>query len=133
MLPRKTKIFPIDAVMSTLTGVLVSESGIGGVYDVLNWMTGESVYTHQIPRISREARPVLLAEYPYMQAAIEESEQVNGDNWRDWLATWTDRYGTEIAVPVMNIAEHERIDAKSELVEMIHPDRVLFFDGKGSK
>ena len=125
MADRKTKTFPIDAVMSTLTGFLVSESGIGCVYEVLNWMTGESVYTHQIPRISREARPVLLAEYPDMQAAIDEAEQVNGENWRDWLATWTERYGTEIAVPVMNIAEHERIDPMSELAEMVPPDRII--------
>ncbi|MBB3411274.1 hypothetical protein FHT87_005227 [Rhizobium sp. BK316] len=125
MADRKTKTFPIDAVMSTLTGFLVSESGIGCVYEVLNWMTGESVYTHQIPRISREARPVLLAEYPDMQGAIDEAKQVNGENWRDWLATWTERYGTEIAVPVMNIAEHERIDPMSELAEMVPSDRII--------
>lgn len=125
MAERKTKLFPIDSVMSTLTGFLVSERGIVCVYEVLNWMTGESVMTHQIPRISREARPVLLAEYPDMQAAIDEAEQVNGDNWLDWLATWRERYGTEIAVPVMNIAEHERIDPMSELVGMVHPDRIV--------
>lgn len=127
---RKTKLFPIDAVMSTLTGVLVSENGIGGVYEVLNWMTGESVYTHQIPRISHEARPVMIALYPDMQAAIEEAAHVNGQNWRQWLATWTDRYGAEIAVPVMNIAEHERIDPMSELAEKVSPDRIITIRGE---
>lgn len=122
---RQTKTFPIDAVMSTLTGILVSESGIGCVYEVLSWMTGESVYTHQIPRISREARPVLLAEFPNMQTAIDEAQQVSGENWRDWLAVWTERYGTEIPVPVMNIAEHERVDPVSELAEMVGPDRII--------
>jgi hypothetical protein len=121
----KTKIFPVEAVMSTVTGFLVSEGGIGCVYEVLNWMTGESVYTHQIPRICREAVPVLLALYPNMQAAIDEAEQVNADNWRDWIAKWKDRYGDEIAVPLMNIAEHERIDPMSELVEMVSPERII--------
>lgn len=125
MAERKTKSFPIAAVMSTVTGILVSEDGIGCVYEVLNWMTGESVYTHQIPRISREAQPVILALYPDMQAAIEEADQVNGDNWREWLATWTERYGEVIAVPVMNIAEHERIDPMSELAEKVSPDRII--------
>lgn len=115
--------------MSTVTGVLVSEDGIGCVYEVLNWMTGESVYTHQIPRISREARPVMLALYPNMQSAIEEAERVNGENWREWLAIWTERYGEEIAVPVMNIAEHERIDPMSELAEIVHPDRIITIGG----
>ncbi|TCM56192.1 hypothetical protein C8J36_103564 [Rhizobium sp. PP-F2F-G48] len=120
-----TKIFPVDAVMSTVTGILVSEAGIGCIYEVLNWMTGESVYTHQIPRISREAAPVLIALYPDMQSAIDEASQVNGDNWREWLATWRARYGDEIAVPVMNIAQHERIDPMSELVEMVSPERIV--------
>lgn len=111
--------------MSTVTGILVSENGIGCVYEVLNWMTGESVFTHQISRISREAVPVILALYPDMQIAIDEAEQVNSENWRDWLATWKGRYGDEIAVPVMNIAEHERIDPVSELAEMVPPDRVI--------
>jgi len=125
MADRRTKNFPVDAVMSTVTGILVSEDGIGCVYEVLNWMTGESVYTHQIPRISREAVPVVLALYPDMQAAIDEAEQVNSDNWRDWLSTWKGRYGDEIAVPVMNIAEHERIDPMSELAEKVSPDRII--------
>ncbi|RKD69019.1 hypothetical protein [Rhizobium sp. WW_1] len=121
----KTKSFPIDAVMSTITGVLVSENGIGCIYEMLNWMTGDSVFTHQIPRISREAVPVMLAIYPEMQAAIDEAKQVNGDNWREWLTTWRQRYGDEIAVPVMNIAEHERIDPLSELAEKVSPDRII--------
>jgi hypothetical protein len=132
MADRRTKLFPVDAVMSTVTGILVSQGGIGCVYEVLNWMTGESVYTHQIPRISREAVPVMLSLYPDMQAAIDEADQVNGDNWRDWLATWTGRYGAEIAVPVMNIAEHERIDALSELAEVVHPDRIITIGGAQS-
>lgn len=130
MTERSTKNFPIDAVMSTVTGILVCEDGIGCVYEVLNWMTGESVMTHQIPRISREAQPVLLAMYPEMQAAIDEAEQVNGQNWREWLVTWTGRYGASIAVPVMNIAEHERIDPISELAEHAHPNRILTVDPK---
>jgi hypothetical protein len=125
MVDRRTKTFPIAAVMSTVTGILVSEDGIGCVYEVLNWMTGESVYTHQIPRISRETVPVILALYPDMQAAIDEAEQVNGENWREWLARWTERYGAEISVPVMNIAEHERIDPMSELAEMVPPDSII--------
>lgn len=124
------KAFPIDAVMSTVTGILVCEDGIGCVYEVLNWMTGECVYTHQIPRISREAQHVLLGLHPEMQAAIDEACQVNGENWRQWLATWTERYGAEIAVPVMNIAEHERIDPMSELAEHVHPDRILTINPK---
>lgn len=42
----QTKEFPTADVLSTITGMLMGK--IQGVYEVLNWMTGESVYTHQM-------------------------------------------------------------------------------------
>lgn len=77
----ETKAFPTADVLSTITGRLMGE--IGGVYEVLNWMTGESVFTHQIPRISREAVPVVLTLHPELRTAIDEAEQVNTENWRE--------------------------------------------------
>ncbi|TPM37019.1 hypothetical protein [Mesorhizobium sp. B2-3-2] len=117
-----TKEFPTRDVLSTITGVLMGE--IGGVYQVLNWMTGESVYTHQIPRISREAQPVIIALHPELAPAIAEAENVTQDNYTTWRDTWEDRYGLTIAVPKMTIAEHERIDPLSELAEKVSPDRI---------
>lgn len=119
----ETKLFPTCDVMSTITGHLVG--GIHGIYEVLEWMTGESVYTHQIPRIAREARPVVLAMHPHLAGAIEEAEQVNSDTWRYWLQTWQDRYGLEIAVPKFTADTHERIDPLSELAEKVHPDKII--------
>jgi hypothetical protein len=119
-----SKEFPIGAVLSVVTGRLVSENHIDGVYEVLNFMSGESLFTHQLPRVSREAEPIILAMHPHLAEAKIEAEQVNGENWRQWLDTWTARYGKTIAVPRMNIAEHERIDALSELAEMVPPDRI---------
>lgn len=104
----QTKEFPSDAVFSTITGRLMGE--IGGVYEVLNWMTGESVYTHQLPRISREAQAVMVAKQPSLQQAIDEAKQVTPENFREWLDRWIDRYGPVIAVPKMAIDDHERID-----------------------
>lgn len=121
----ETRSFPTADVLSTVTGILVSEGGIGGVYAVLNWMTGESVYTHQIPRISREAAPSVLAAHPELAAAYEEAKSVNRDNWREWLATWTARYGEAIAVPRFNLDQHERIDPLSELAEHVHPEKII--------
>ena len=124
MTDRKTQAFPTGAVNSVMTGYLVSENHMQGIYEVLNWMTGESVFTHQIPRISEEARPVILALHPHLLPVMDECTNVNGDNWKQWLQTWKDRYGDEITVPRMNIAEHERIDPISELAEKVHPSRI---------
>jgi hypothetical protein len=51
------KEFPTAEVLSAITGHLVCE--IGGVYRVLNWMTGENLFTHQLPdwlRVESEIR-----------------------------------------------------------------------------
>lgn len=117
-----TKEFATRDVLSTVTGRLMGE--IGGVYEVLNWMTGESVFTHQIPRISREAVPVVLAMHPTLQQAIDEAEQVTPENFKTWRDTWEDRYGPTIAVPKFSADTHERIDPMSELAETFPPDKI---------
>jgi hypothetical protein len=121
----QTKDFPTLDVLSTATGVLVSEGGIGGVYEVLNWMTGESVFTHQIPRIGREAAPVLLAAHPTLAAAYQEAKQITPKNWRWFASLWLGRYGATIAVPKFMPVDHEKIDPLSELVEKVHPDNII--------
>lgn len=117
------KEFPIGAVLSVVTGLRLSED-MADIGAVLRWMTGESTFTHQVPRVFGEAEPIILAMHPHLAEAKAEAEQVNGENWRQWLDTWTARYGKTIAIPQMNIAEHERIDPLSELAEMMPPDRI---------
>lgn len=122
----ETQAFPTADVLSTITGRLMGD--IGGVYRVLEFMTGHPVFTHQIPRISREATPVAVALHPTLAQACTEAEQVTPDNYRDWLATWLDRYGPEITVPRMDREQHEDIDPLSELAEKIHPDRIIVIE-----
>lgn len=124
----KIKEFPTRDVLSTITGRLMGD--IGGVYQVLNWMTGESVYTHQLPRISREAVPVILAHTPELAGAIEEAEDVTPENYLQYRDSWEKRYGATLSVPKMTIAEHERIDPLSELAEKVSPDRTIVIGAK---
>jgi len=120
---KRTTSFPTVDVLSTITGMLVGS--IGGVYEVLNWMTGESVFTHQLPRISREAQPVIVAMHPTLQQAVDEAEQVTPENWTAWRDLWLERYGPTIEVPKMNHHEHERVDPLSEAAEHFRPDQII--------
>lgn len=119
---REVREFATADVLSTVTGRLMSS--MDGIYQVLNWMTGESVFTHQIPRISREARPVIIAMYPLLQQAVDEAEQVTRENWQRWRQTWEDRYGPTIAIPKFSADAHERIDPMSEALEHFPPDKI---------
>lgn len=117
------KEFPTADVLSTITGRLMGD--IGGVYKVLSWMTDGPVWTHQLPRIGREAMPVLVNLHPALQKAVDEADQVRPDNWQEWREKWLDRYGPTISVPRFNADQHEPIDPLSELVEKVHPDRIV--------
>ena len=37
-----------------------------GVYEILNFLTGDDLYTHQIPRAMRECRPWLASQFPQL-------------------------------------------------------------------
>lgn len=119
------KQFHIADILSITTGILVSQELIGGVYKILNWMTGENIYTHQIPRASREAAPILLSKYPALADVQSDAESVNPDNHAHFIAKMEQRFGKMLAVPQMNLHQHERIDALSELVEKVHPNKIL--------
>ncbi len=117
-----SKAFPTCAVLSAITGRLVCD--IGSVYEVLNFMTGESLFTHQLPRVSREAWAFMVKKRPDLQQAYDEAKtQVNKDNWQGWAKTWSERYGATMEVCRMGIEDHESIDPLSEIAEMVSPER----------
>lgn len=65
-----TKTFPLRVVLTVTTGRLLTEgkgprdNGIGDLYEILNWITGDSLYTHQLPRAGKACRPWLLKCFP---------------------------------------------------------------------
>lgn len=129
MAARRTKNFPIGDVITMMTGIIVSETGLRGFYQVASWMTGENVASHQLSRISSEGGPAILGMHPHLAPIMDEVRQVTPDNWRQWLDDWEERYGHEVAVPYMNITEHERIDPMSELADKVPPHKIINFGG----
>ena len=115
--------FHLGDVLSITTGRLVSPSVMDGVYAICEHLAGEAVWTHQLPRVADEARPVLLKLYPEL-ASIDHSG-VTQDNCCEWLAGQVERYGETRVVPRLSADEHESIDPLSEAVEMVPPDRIL--------
>ena len=63
---RETKKFHIGDVLSITTGLLVSPDHIGGVYQILNYMTRDNLFTHQLGRAADECKPYLLKQFPWL-------------------------------------------------------------------
>lgn len=60
------KEFHISDVLSITTGRLVSNRHVEGVYDILNYMIDDDLYTHALPRACDECKPQLKADYPQL-------------------------------------------------------------------
>lgn len=120
----EAKGFHLGDVLSITTGRLVSPRHMEGVYDILNWMTGESLYTHQLPRVAREAKPVLLAALPQL-AAVEVPDFPGPERVAAWLAGQVALYGETLPVPKLTADQHESIDPMSELAEKVNPDKII--------
>lgn len=116
----KTVEFHLGDILSITTGRLVSLSHMGGIYALLNHMTGDNLMTHQLPRASRECRPALLAQFPDL-AAIEAPEFTDEAHVWWWLAEQVEDHGETREVAPLPAGDHTRIDPLTEL-RMIRPD-----------
>lgn len=64
-----TKDFDIADILSVITGCLLSPS-MTNVYVILNYLTDDNLFTHQLPRARDFAVPVLAVKFPDL-AAVE--------------------------------------------------------------
>jgi hypothetical protein len=117
-----SKAFHLGDILTVTTGGrLVSPRHMEGVYDILNWMTGESLMTHQLPRALRECEGPLLAQHPDL-AGVSVPE-VFGDGTREsaelavdaWLAEQVAVYGEMREVEPLNPDDHTHIDPLTEI------------------
>ena len=107
-----TKDFHLGDILSITTGRLVSPRHMDGIYDLLNFMTGDSLFTHQLPRACEGP---LLAQHPDL-AAIEVPEEFSGEEGvRAWLAEQVARYGETRKVAPLHADDHTRIDPLTEM------------------
>lgn len=79
------KSFHIGDILSITTHHLVSHDHIGGVYNLLDWMTDESLMTHQLGRASDVALPYLLQEFPFLEVIKYPTGMVEKDAIFDWV------------------------------------------------
>ena len=120
----ETKDFHIGDILSITTGKLVSPRHMKGVYDILDWMTGESLFTHQLPRVGREAKPILLAMHPQL-ARVDENAEINPGNIDAWLASRVAEFGEVLPVPKFDGDQHKTIDALTELAAKVPAEKII--------
>jgi hypothetical protein len=117
----ETRDFHIGDILSITTDRLVSPEHIGGVYKILDWMTGESLMTHQLPRASRECAPLLKAQHPDLSEIVVPDSINSEETLLFWLAEVTEVYGVTRPVAKLRPEDHTSIDPIAE-IKMMRPD-----------
>ena len=115
--------FHIGTILSITHDRLVSPEGIGGIYEILNFMTDDNLYTHVLPRAGHVCKPALLEQHPQLAAA--DSSNVDTENWREWLADRVEEFGETLPVQPLPASAWEKDDPIEELMDMVGPEKII--------
>lgn len=101
------------------------------LYEALNFMTGDNLFTHQLPRAGRECAGPIREQLPWLgdPLVIELISMANKDNAKEILADLGREYGAEFEVEPLPKGRHEHIDPITELAEMTDAPIVAVVSG----
>lgn len=130
-----TKAFSLGQILSITTGRLCCD--MGGIYDILNHITGDNLFTHVLPRASKFAKPMLLELFPKLEAAATEASMERMDTllsinpqrpmkgieqWLDWVRN---EHGLESVYGLPCYGDRWlSLDPIAEAVAMVGEDKV---------
>lgn len=120
-----TQYFDLGTILSITTSKLLTK--MDNVYKILDYMTGDRLFTHQLPRVNREMAPVILAQHPQLKDI--DASGVNTENWSDFLAEQEKRFGKTLPIAPCGLFEHKKIDPQEELESMVAPNRIIIMAG----
>lgn len=90
------KEFDLATILSITTGRLLCP--IDNVYEILNHMTDDNLYTHQLPRAREICGPVLVLRFPFLADIIYPEELVSINEINAFLDKWTAFVGNSFSV-----------------------------------
>lgn len=114
--------FPLDEVLTISTGRLVARRHMEAVYDVLNHLTGDNLFTHQLPRALDACLPLVLAQHPDLAEITGEQVPADAEHIWPWVEAMEAKYGkTRSLTPV---ADWEHRDPIEEACDMVGAEKV---------
>jgi hypothetical protein len=111
------KQFHLGDILSITTGKLLSQSKMDGVYNILNFMTGEELYTHQLGRAAEVCRPYLLAYFPEFKDVNWEKD--SGVPVMAWLDVNCKAFGELHLVTQLPEGVYTSVDVLTELCNLL--------------
>lgn len=114
--------FDLADVLSITTGILLSDRKMDGVYDILNFMVGEDLFSHQLPRARDAVLPSLLQQFPQLADVVVpkfDTPEAIGP----WLQTQRDLFGDTFEVSPTPNAMFENQNPITEFYGMMSKEK----------
>ena len=121
------KAFPTEAVISAASGFLLCD--FDKVHEISEYMAGEPVWTHQLPRVGQEIGVAIRVRHPELAPTLDECSQITPENYQQMRDRFIERHGPTIEISPLSADQHESREPISELAEMVPPDRILSIVG----
>jgi hypothetical protein len=127
------KEFRLREILTVTTGIILAGPGIDCVYKILNHLTGDSLFTHQLSRVCREVKPLIIEQIPILSdSCLEKSMQTLNellDKTEDrqgkvdiiahYMSALERAFGEYHKLRVLPDGSYNRIEPISELAEMM--------------
>lgn len=110
-----TRLFSTGAILSITTDIMCVRE-MNAIYDILNYLTQDNLFTHQLPRAARVARPWLVKQHPW--ALIPEND-ISGKNCLKLVQKFSKEHGSNHAVATMPDGVWAHQNPVEELARMI--------------
>lgn len=114
-----TRTFPLGQVLSVTTGILLCE--MSEVYDILNYMTQDNLFTHQLPRAAEVCKPAILEQHPILKKV--SSDGFSKTRWKIWLDKQYEQFPAEYTITP--VKEWESRNPIEEAAEMVGVDKLI--------
>lgn len=112
------KEFNLGAILNITTNRLFTN--LEDVYEVLNYLTGDSVYTHQIPRVMPIAKAYILSLYPELTGVGDTVEINSFDDAKAFISEQKKVFGNKLPLSPMGKTDgYSHVDPIEEAVDII--------------
>lgn len=125
------KSFSTLAILSVTSGRLLTRpdgdgNGIGQMYDLLGYMTGEQPFTHQLPRFAEECKPHLANQFPELDALTSEIvRRCDAGEVHELCDELEAEFGAEQEVQPIPSGEHVSRNPVGELLDKVGAEKVI--------
>lgn len=124
----ETRDFHLGDLLSITDGHLVSPRHIDGVYDVIDFVTGEAHMTHQLMRAAEVIKPWLLEQHPWLADITVPDGLGSEEGVLTWLVGATEKHGANHPVKAMPFGAYVGREPIAEFREMNPNAKVIVID-----